>query len=246
MIGRACRRLRFGHSGGKAWRTIAVALAALAAGLATARADVVLVNPITAHFNANLVPAPPSTVQEALYGGANVFEEQHDVLLGAPLQVDISDPGIPGVYSTGDSYAPGVIPAGTRVSSFFIHYDTPGVNVGEGEFLINTDADILGVILTDNLLDASDPILGNAGTIYPTGLQLRGTTSDPTEGNDKVTVGFFNDVTSRTLIINMQVGAVLDQIRVITAVPEPSGIVLAAMALGSLALFARRRRGAKA
>ena len=53
-------------------------------------------------------------------------------------------------------------------------------------------------------------------------MALRGTTSDPTEGNDKVTIGYPVDNYARTLIIDFDVENVFDQIRVITAVPEPS------------------------
>ncbi len=172
-----------------------------------------------------------------------MFEEKQDVTLGDPLSVDIGLSGIPGVYMTGDAYAPGVIPAGTEVSSFFVHFDTPNVDHQSMQVVIQTDADILGVILTDSLLDDSDPILGAPGTTYPTGLALRGTTSDPTEGNDKVVIGYPADNYARTLIITFDVENVLDQIRVITVVPEPSSAALAFVAMVALggAVWRRRR-----
>ena len=156
IVGRLCavlkHRVRRSPLVRSAW-PLAVCLSLFSA---IARGDVTSVVSNTAHFSATLIPAPASTVAEALLGGTHVFEEKHDVTLGAGLNVDVGLSGIPGVYQTGDAYAPGVIPAGTHVNSFFVHFDTPGVNHQSMQVFIQTDVDILGVILSDDLLDASD------------------------------------------------------------------------------------------
>lgn len=195
------------------------------------------------HTIVQLVSAPPAVTQDVRFGGVNVFVEKTGLTLGADLAVDIADPGIPGVYSSGDAYAPGVVPAGTRVSSVFVHFDTPGNNFFVSDFIVHLDEDILGVILTDDLLDASDPIVGNGGTTYPTGLDQRGTTSD-VGGGDKVTVGYPLDIVSRDVIFKMSVDVVLDQVRIITRspVPEPTSFALAVLGSVGIGLVRRPRR----
>ena len=216
-------------------------------------ASVVDVTTLNPQIPALLVPAPPSVANNAVLGSAIVFNEQKDVVLSAPLYTDSNGfgHGIPGEYQTGiDSRQPGVIPAGTRVSSFMIHFDIIPAPFGPdtASLILHTDENIIGVILSDNLLDASDPIVGAPGTIYPTGLALRGATVDPTEGNDDIVVGVPGDLGvgySRSVFVRgLQVGAVMDEVRIITApVPEPaSGILALTSITGFLVCVAVRRR----
>ena len=196
-------------------------------------------------FNVQVIPPPPSTTLDSLTGPTFVFEEVNHLVLGSDLQVDVADPGIPGSYFSGGSYSPGVIPAGTRVSSVLVHFDFPGVPVfaETRELIVHLDEDIIGVILTDELLDASDPIVGSAATLYPTGLDQRGTTSD-IGGGDTVTVGFPLDIVSRDVIIETTVDVVLDQVRIITLspIPEPTTASMAALVAASLVACHPRRR----
>jgi hypothetical protein len=96
-----------------------------------------------------------------------IFREQLNLELIAPLSVDAQAPGTYGTPLT-----PGIIPAGTFVSSFLIHSDPGGTAHLTGT--VHFDQNILGVILQKPSLDASDPALAIAGVTYPTGNGARG------------------------------------------------------------------------
>jgi len=68
----------------------------------------------------------------------------------------------------------GSVDAGTRVNCYFLHYDPVGSGPGQVSGRMNFNGDILGIICLDAELNASDPILGNPDTIYPTGKASRG------------------------------------------------------------------------
>jgi hypothetical protein len=206
-------------------------------------------------FGGSLIPAPPSVADNVLLDNGDVFEEQNDIVLPVDLHTDSDGygQGIPGRYITGsDILHPGVIPAGTTVSSIMIHFDhipvQPFDAVDSAAFWVITDEPIIGVIVSDDLLDDSDAIVGADGTIYPHGLALRGTTVDPTEGDDDILVGFPGDGPNGSysvVVYSMEVGAVLDEMRIITSpVPEPTsamlGVVAAATLLGFGAVRSKR------
>jgi hypothetical protein len=188
---------------------------------------------------AALVPIapPPSVIQGALTSTsvAYLFPEQ-EVTLPFPLFVDIS---IPGLYNKNTSLTAGTVPAGTRVKSFMIHHDSyPTFSTVQGFAISPTN--ILGIITSDAGLDATDALLGNPGTLYPTGLAFRGMelhypiTPDVLYWDNNT---IFISFVSNTL-------AVMDQFRVLTIVPEPAAWL--SLALGAMLLLpfgvARRRR----
>jgi hypothetical protein len=196
------------------------------------------------NVDAVLISPPPSVVADALTLNpasgnlsAFVFEENNNVILPANLIVEVADTlvDIPSAYSLGNVPPGGVIPAGTRVSSVYVHFDTPLNAFGVAEFVVHLNEDILGVIMTDALLDASDPILGNGATIYPTHLGLRGAVVDPLEavGLENVFIGVPGDGLgpSRDTRFRLEVEFVLDGVRIITrGVPEPTTALLLALA----------------
>jgi hypothetical protein len=96
-----------------------------------------------------------------------VFSERQCVTLASGLKVNITTPG---TYDQVIDLTPGIIPAGTKVSSHFVHADKAGTGPPriELEGTLTTDAPILGIIVRQGALDASD-FLGGIGTVYPTG-----------------------------------------------------------------------------
>ena len=127
--------------------------------------NVVSLNP-PAQLGGFLIPAPLTAADNQLVGAGYVFEEQNDIVLGAPLQTNTNGfgHGIPGRYQTSSAgiLQPGVIPAGTVVSSFIIHFDIlDGTFPDSAAFKVFTDEHIIGAIFSDNLLDASDLIVAH-------------------------------------------------------------------------------------
>jgi len=175
------------------------------------------------------------------------FSEQQNVILSSDLSVD---------YLTSTTSI-GTIASGTRVSSYFLHFDPIGDALSEaarerlaGSLTLNEQ--IIGLIYsgvycstcpaTPEYIDASDH-LGATGTFYPTGGMGRGLELD----SDPYYTGrgdIFNlSADGLTLDIEFAVYPVaLDQLRIITvsAVPVPAGIYLLFSGIMALGFFRKK------
>jgi len=177
---------------------------------------------------------PPSVATGALendvYGV--VFQEQSNLVLSAPLTVNAQGPG---TYDINNASSSLVIPTGTPIQSYFVHFDSVGMPNRYISYTctITFATNILGVIYMENELNASDAPLGAPGTTYATNEVWRGF-----EGNfDSITIS--NDL--KTVTINSRLLNHLDQIRIITdVVPEPSSLLVLAAGLPLLARLRRR------
>ena len=104
------------------------------------------------------------------------FDEQQNVKLAAALPVDISQPGQYGPDCNCDPLTPGTIPAGSYVSSLFVHADPPGGDPPSCWTRPSTRRRTVGIevcgpakpsVCGDNRgLDRSDAVLGAPGTSY--------------------------------------------------------------------------------
>jgi hypothetical protein len=156
------------------------------------------------------IAPPPSVVDNALQSDTDIkaFDEKQCVTLASDLQLDVT-PGGGG----------GSVPAGTTVSSQFLHFDPSGSSFVTRTGSITTDAAIIGAITTSGNLDASDS-LGAPATAYPTGDATRDL--EPAQGD---TVSISGNQLTATTTVNEQFH--FDQIRVITHCPPPPPPVLA-------------------
>jgi hypothetical protein len=170
------------------------------------------------------IAPPPSVLPTALESNTQMpaFDERQNVTLAAGIPVDITTPG---VYDDSSDLTIGTIPAGTQVSSQFVHCDKVGES---GQHLIlqgaiTTNQDILGVAILGPTLDASDAALGAPGTAYPTGDAQRRLNLD---AQDDFVI---YEVNRRTLIVQCDITSDVDQVRVITAAnraPDCSTVTL--------------------
>jgi len=178
---------------------------------------------------------PPSVATGALendvYGV--VFQEQSNLVLSAPLTVNAMGPGTYGSHNASNSL---VIPTGTPIQSYFVHFDSVGMPNRHIYYTctITFANNILGVIYMENELNASDAPLGAPGTTYATNEVWRGL-----EDNNIDLITISNDL--KTVTINSRLFNHLDQIRIITdVVPEPSSLLVLAAGLPLLARLRRR------
>jgi hypothetical protein len=219
-------------------------LSALVAGLLAFAPNAVeaqtdFINTAKTTLTVNVV-APPSSVLDGDADGSadavfTAFEERTDHVLTQDIRVDA-------VHMPGHGFPlqpTSMIPAGTRVNSYYLHLDWASGEavplrrlVGEIWFR----RDILGIIARKSNLDASDGELGATGTVY-----------DPDQRG-------FEDGEALSLIgepkriaADLAWGGVgLDDIRVLTlatadaSVPEPASATL--FVAGGLAAIVLRRR----
>ncbi len=127
------------------------------------------------------------------------------------------------------------------LESHFIHFDKVGTTLLPPVSVMGTvmfDAPIVGVLFAAPLLNFTDGLFGAAGTTYPTGNPVRGTTPP----SDIFTVS------GNLLTLNVDlvtIGRGIDQLRVLTlpttVVPVPAALPLFLSALGFLGLLGHRR-----
>jgi hypothetical protein len=136
-----------------------------------------------------------------------VFPERDGATLAADTPVNIDTPGI--YYAPFDGMY--TLPAGVQIRSYLLQFNPVG-RVDSRQTLVGAvtfDQPILGIIVTDEYLHASDDALGAEGTRYSLG--GRGL-----EGRDAVALS--DD--RHTLLLDWSAAIATDQIRVLVASPR--------------------------
>ena len=211
-------------------RIFSIAVGGLLAALVTFPASATLISvngPLSSLGTAAAIITAPGDVNDdaASNTGMEGFDEKQNVLLAAAILVD-----------------GGSIAAGTRVNSHMIFLNTDG-NTSAGHFDVVWDFDgaVLGVMSNRNgsLEVNTSTLLGAAGTLYPVApFAARGLESNNGGGGPFPSDGYTVGINS--ILVGMSVSEPGDWIRVITAVPEPTTVLLLGLGLAGLGL--RRRR----
>ena len=166
---------------------------------------------------------PPNSVGNDTFQSPNLygFDEDQNILIAAPLAVDV---GI------------SPIPVGTTVASHYVFFDPGPSQSIDG--VVDFDADVLAIITSTGLLAASD-FLANTGVNYlnPAARGL--------EPGDVVTISGVRQIHFVTTASTPG-----DYVRVLTAfspgaLPEPGSYLLSGLALAALG-WVRRRKAAPA
>ena len=138
----------------------------------------------------------------------------------------------PGAFISNSDLNGGSIAGNSLVSSYMVHFDPADNQSNDYEGSVTFSKKILGVIVKDASLDASDSLFGG-GTTYYTG-NNRGWESQE---------DFWVSADGFTLTVDGRASAPMDEYRVITeGVPEPATMSL--LGLGAAAIAARRRKKA--
>lgn len=164
---------------------------------------------------------PPDSVGNDNFQSPNLFgfNEDQNILLTAPLVVDVGA---------------SPIPAGTIVASHYIFFD-PGPTL-EVIGTVNFDAAVLGILTNTTDLAATD-------FLAQTGVNYLSPGARGLEAGDSVTISGTNQILFDTVASSPG-----DYVRVLTAfsptaaVPEPDGLVLLGSGLAVLLFVNRRRR----
>jgi hypothetical protein len=183
---------------------------------------------------AGVLPGPgPFSTENAL---PIIFPEVLGGTLTAPLPVDhdgsnIVSPG-PAVNANSvvnSAFVAALLPQGTRYNSYLFHFDPLPNSVPFYISTINFTNRVIGVQLFSNgyltlqkplntpytgTLEAGDAAVGGS-VVYPTGVSYRGL------DEDEFALVISNNQVS---LVGIALGGQIDQVRILTAVPEPTAI----------------------
>lgn len=205
------------------WRFARLARFALAAGATCGSAPGAAADIIATTGDLVEIEAAASVDLHVLESSdfVRAFNERQVFTLDSNLFADITQPG---EYDDEADLTSGFVPAGTRVSSHFLHFDPVGSAQALYDGSITFDDEILAVIVTSAALDGSDGAAGLETTVYPSG-GLRGL--------EDIREFLWWEAGGSTLFIRGRAMPAVDQVRVIThAVPAPGSLALACLAVG--------------
>lgn len=192
---------------------------------AVARSDIIGVG------GAAVIAEPPASIANNHWESNTeircFFERQ--TMLGSSLGLDHVTTGL---VNGSSLLAPGSVAAGTTVQSYLVHADSVAAFSDLLSGYITFDTPILGVLVNTQSLVGSDGLLGRPGITYGDS-SARGLELQPAGD-------FFAISADRTrLDFTLKFETVYDELRIVTAVPEPA--TLAMLFIPGL-LYCRRRR----
>lgn len=155
-----------------------------------------------------------------------MFAERRGVVLDDRLKVSFTEPGR---YVRFEKKQ-GFVPAQSRVDSYFVHFDRVG-RPSDNQLIpisgvITFDRPVLGVIVHDQLLDASSDLFKLDQTLYPTRAVDRGLEYRPGKNADPNDLSSFQDLVQidddrRTVRLHLETSSNIDQLRILVEAEAP-------------------------
>ncbi|HLO41619.1 MAG TPA: hypothetical protein VK176_11400 [Phycisphaerales bacterium] len=185
----------------------------------------------------DVIAAPADARLNVLTDSARIraWDEQQDVELTSAVAYDASAPGIYNMLTDLGNFT---LAAGQRVSSHYIHFDSPGSTAASAEGTVTFAGVILAVICRgDNSgdllgkLDSSDYL--GAPTLYSDNVEARG--MELATNGDR----FVISPDGKSIGVKFGITTPGDYVRVLTVVPAPGAACLAGL---SILGCVRRRR----
>ncbi len=148
---------------------------------------------------------PPNALTSDTH--AFVFTERECATLASNLPVDVVNPS--GTYDETTTQA-GIVPSGTQVDSYYVHFDKVGdAGTATVSGTLTFDRPVLGIIFLRPTLNATDAAVGAPGTTYTSNDSSFRGYEGPSD-----TVHVSED--GRTVTFSATVGAFQDELRIIT------------------------------
>ena len=202
----------------------------------------------------DFLSTPPANAL-ALSSDTTMFawQEQTQLALSSDVTISITHPGVYGCDVVIPCAVPedsSVIPAGTVVNSYLVHYEPQTVPESQafrfltGVLTVGPREEVIGIIAGVHNLRTTDSIFKPAGSTYPINNTIGGVELGLDWGRIQLTtngilpknkVGFFGSANVT--------GDPWEDIRIVTAmVPEPTSLLLLGSGLAGLAFWRNRKR----
>ena len=193
-----------------------------------------------------VVATPPADITNGQWESntqIRAFAEQQEVVLVSSLPVDISVSGT-SPSAVDSNLSPATIQAGTIVDSYALHFDVVGSletkNAKEATGSITFSSDVLGIIALSDSLNETNSAVGLPGVLYASGAD-HGLDLDPAGGGTSDIVTLSADL--RTITVDWRDASFPDDLRVVTAVPEPTAWALGVSGTAILFIWLVQRAG---
>lgn len=205
----------------------------------TAAGSSIVYGQIVSTTGAVVVTVPPSNVSSNQWESntqIRAFAEEQNLTLTQNVATDISVAGA-SPSATSENLSPSTIAAGTTIDSVMLHFDKVGSNstVVGATGSITFAEPILGLLVLSDSENATNSILGLPGVTYSTGGD-HGLGLNPGGGGNSDSVTLSDDL--RTVTVDLNTNYYADDLRIVTAVPEPATLTMAA----TLAYLVQKRR----
>lgn len=196
-----------------------------------------------------MVATPPADVSSNNWESntqIRAFNELQGLTLPVDTAVDISVPGT-SPSAVDSNLSPATLAAGTVVNCYALHFDVVGTRATDNALELTgsvTFSDpVLGLIALASSLNATNAELGLAGVTYSDGTD-HGLELNPAGGGTSDVVTLSAD--RRTVSVDLRDASFADDLRIVTAVPEPGTLaVMGGLGVGWLRRRGRHREGAK-